>query len=179
MEELNTLYIYIDSQDLTLHDKYIESVQKHNTQIESEYYNSGFDLFNPREIAIDEEDYSHTYKLNTQFKCAMFDKNNKPCSFYLYARSSISNTYFRLANNVGIIDSNYRGNLLGVFDIIDPNKGYYSSDNFVRCISMDKYSRLLQICSGDLKPFKVRISDTLEDLGSTERGDNGLGSTGK
>jgi dUTP pyrophosphatase len=177
MEEMNTLYIYIDSQDLTLLDKYIESVQKHNTQIESDYYDSGFDLFNPREILIDEEDYSRTYKLDTQFKCAMFDKNNKPCSFYLYARSSISKTHFRLANNVGIIDSNYRGNLIGVFDIIDPNKEH--SSNFVRCISMEKYSRLLQICSGDLKPFKVRISDTLEQLGFTERGEGGIGSTGK
>ena len=178
MEELNTLYIYIDSQDLTLLDKYIESVQKHNTQIESEYYDSGFDLFNPCDILIDEADYSHTYKLDTQFKCAMFDKNNKPCSFYLYARSSISKTYFRLANNVGIIDSNYRGNLLGVFDIIDPNRECIP-DYFMRNISMEKYSRLLQICSGDLKPFKVKISDTLEELGTTERGDNGLGSTGK
>lgn len=177
MEELNTLYIYIDSQDLTLHDKYIESVQKHNTQIESEYYNSGFDLFNPCEILIYEEDYSHTYKLDTQFKCAMFDKNNKPCSFYLFARSSISKTLFRLANNVGIIDSNYRGNLLGVFDIIDPNKKNIPND-FVKSISMEKYSRLLQICSGDLKPFKVIIS-TLEQLGTTERGEGGFGSTGK
>ena len=178
MEELNTLYIYIDSQDLTLHDKYIESVQKHNTQIESEYYDSGFDLFNPREIVIDEEDYSHTYKLDTQFKCAMFDKNNKPCSFYLFARSSISKTLFRLANNVGIIDSNYRGNLLGVFDIIDPNKKYIPND-FVKSISMEKYSRLLQICSGDLKPFKVIILDTPECLGLTTRGSGGFGSTGK
>lgn len=169
MEEINTLYIYIDSHDSELKQKYFESVKKHNEQIESEYPDSGFDLFNPCEIVINDK---LKYLLNTQIKCAMFGNNNKSRSFYLYARSSISKTNFRLANNVGIIDSGYRGDIIGVFDIIHHNE-------VGLCISMEKYSRLLQICSGDLKPFKVIILDTPECLGLTTRGSGGFGSTGK
>ena len=55
MEEINTLYIYIDSHDSELKQKYFESVKKHNEQIESEYPDSGFDLFNPCEIVINDK----------------------------------------------------------------------------------------------------------------------------
>ena len=171
---MNTLYIYIDSQDNDLKDKYIESVGKHNSQIKTEFPDSGFDLFNPYEIIIKNEKSSYTspIKLNTKIKCGMFDTNNKPCSFYLYARSSISKTHLRLANSVGIIDSGYRGDIIGVFDIINPNYGGIGD-------TMEKFSRLLQICSGDLKPFKVIIMDSPECLGTTTRGEGGFGSTGK
>jgi dUTPase len=63
------------------------------------------------------------------------------CGFYLYPRSSISKTNLRLANSVGIIDSGYRGNILAIFDILQ-------NDNVSTTI--EKHSRLLQICSGDL-----------------------------
>jgi dUTPase len=76
---------------------------------------------------------------------------------------------------VGIIDSGYRGDIIGVFDIINPNYGGIGD----LYITMEKYTRLLQICSGDLKPFKVIILDTPECLGTTERGIGGFGSTGK
>lgn len=184
MEELNTLYIYINNSDtqddidaIKLKKRYDEYAKKHNKQIESEYYDSGFDLFNTHELIIKNEENSYTspIMLNTQIKCAMFDNNNKPRSFYLYARSSISKTHLRLANNVGIIDSGYRGDIIGVFDIINPNL-YGGGDKY---ISMEKYTRLLQICSGDLKPFKVIILDTPECLGTTQRGIGGFGSTGK
>ena len=38
----------------------------------------------------------------------------------MYPRSSIYKTPLRLANNTGIIDSGYRGNLMGAFDNISP-----------------------------------------------------------
>ena len=169
---MNTLYIYIDSQNNELKNHYIESIGKHNSQIKTEYPDSGFDLFNPDEILIKNNDFSNItqIKLDSKMKCAMFDTNNKPCGFYLYARSSISKTNVRLANSVGIIDSGYRGNIIGMFDIINPKD----------CnISMEKFTRLLQICSGDLKPFKVIIMDSPECLGTTTRGEGGFGSTGK
>ena len=183
MEELNTLYIYINNSDtqdieaIKLKNKYDEYAKKHNKQIESEYYDSGFDLFNTHELIIKNEESSYTspIKLNTQIKCAMFDNKNKPRSFYLYARSSISKTHLRLANSVGIIDSNYRGDIIGVFDIIKPN--YVGIGDLY--ITMEKYTRLLQICSGDLKAFKVIILDSQECLGTTTRGEGGFGSTGK
>ena len=39
--------------------------------------------------------------------------------YYMYPRSSLSKTKLRLANSVGIIDSGYRGNLIGMFDLIN------------------------------------------------------------
>ena len=75
------------------------------------------------------------------------------------------------ANSVGIIDSGYRGNLGAKFDEIEGWVGWESED----------YHRLLQICSGTLKPFRVVIVDTVEELnkyGDTERGEAGFGSTG-
>ncbi len=42
----------------------------------------------------------------------------KPCGYYLYPRSSLSNTPLRLANSVGIIDYTYRGELIAKVDNI-------------------------------------------------------------
>jgi dUTPase len=39
--------------------------------------------------------------------------------------------------------------------------------------------RYFQICMGDLKPFYVELVDTLGDLGITQRGGGGFGSTGR
>jgi dUTP pyrophosphatase len=97
----------------------------------------------------------------------MFNSDGMPLSYYLYPRSSVSKTNLRLANSVGIIDSGYRGNIIGMFDIIN------HENNFC-----EKYSRLLQICSPTLKPLHVEIVNNIDLLGLTERGDNGFGSTG-
>ena len=95
-------------------------------------------------------------KLDNKFK------NYKPTAFYLYPRSSISKTNFRLANNVGIIDSGYRGNIGAYFDCKCNTK-------------IVKNQRLLQICSNTLEPFYVVLVD---NLNITERGKNGFGSSG-
>ena len=39
--------------------------------------------------------------------------------------------------------------------------------------------RYFQICMGDLRPFYVELVDKLEDLGITQRGAGGFGSTGR
>jgi dUTP pyrophosphatase len=88
--------------------------------------------------------------------------------FYTYARSSISKTPLRLANNQGIIDAGYRGSLIGMLDCIKCK--YYT----------EPYSRLLQICAPGLVPIYVEIVDTIDELGpNTLRGEGGFGSTGK
>ena len=89
-----------------------------------------------------------------------------PQAFMIYARSSLSKTPFRLANNVGIIDSGYRGNIMAVFDDHAPG---------LSLNSLVPFARLIQICMPDLSPFDVEICD---DLDSTERGSGGFGSTG-
>ena len=51
-------------------------------------------------------------------KLKRMKRNNNYVGFYLYMRSSTaSKTPLRLANNVGIIDSGYRGNIKALFDI--------------------------------------------------------------
>ena len=97
----------------------------------------------------------------------MRDVHDKSYSYYLYPRSSISKTTLRLANSVGIIDSGYRGNIVGVFDVLY-NESTVTNQN----------DRLLQICSGDLQPFYVKIIDNIQSFETTDRGTNGFGSTG-
>ena len=94
--------------------------------------------------------------------------NNSP--FYIYPRSSISKTPLMLANHTGIIDSGYRGNLIGAFRclFLEPNQPYH----------IEKYTRLLQICHPSLCPIYVIIVSENE-LSNTERGTDGFGSTGK
>jgi dUTP pyrophosphatase len=100
----------------------------------------------------------------------MFTDSNKVYNtgFYMDPRSSISKTSYRLANSRGIIDSGYRGNLIGIFDkVSNPTP-------------IEKYDRLLQICAPGLVPIFVEIVNSLEELGEeTERGTGGIGSSGR
>jgi dUTP pyrophosphatase len=100
----------------------------------------------------------------------MVDRNNSTYNtgFYMYPRSSISKSYLRLANNVGIIDAGYRGHLIGMFDVI-----YHDT------VTVNKLERHLQICAPNLIPIIVDLVETIEELGeNTARGHGGFGSTG-
>jgi dUTP pyrophosphatase len=96
-------------------------------------------------------------------------KYKQNVGYYLYARSSTgSKTPLRLANHVGIMDSGYRGDVMGVFDN-RRNEAYEVSAG----------QRLLQICPPDISyPTYVIIVNNLDDLGSTSRGAKGFGSSG-
>ena len=98
-------------------------------------------------------------------------------SFYMFPRSSISKTPCRLANNVGIIDSGYRGQLMAVFDILPTGE---SDDEHDITEQMQPYSRFVQICCGNLYPFLVEVNIAEEDdvtriVSATKRGDGGFG----
>jgi dUTP pyrophosphatase len=160
--------------DNTISNYYINAVNKLNTK---EYENnkhkdSGFDILIPQEYKFNAHE---TCLIDLGIRCAVYkitninigDQHstiNTPQPFYMYSRSSIYKTPFRLANNVGIIDSGYRGNLMGAFDNITDNE---------QCIQ--NKSRLLQICMPDLSPFKVVI---VKNIDNTIRGNGGFGSTG-
>ena len=168
-----TLYLYVDGVYKTLREKYMDAANKHNDKVDnSPYPDSGFDLYQPKKIRLVPINpvLLEIYSCDMKVKAAMYE-GAQPVGYYMYPRSSISNTPLRLANSVGIIDSGYRGNLGAKFDHKEGWVGWESED----------YHRLLQICSGSLKPFRVVIVDTVEELnkyGDTERGEGGFGSTG-
>jgi dUTPase len=167
---------------------YKEKVKAHNSKVrDSKYADSGFDLMIPFDYSQHENGYTENRISNVTFrsplgvKCSMSRIDSTipflvPCGYYLYPRSSIVKTPFRMSNSVGIIDSGYRGEIMAVVDNID------SANNDMKaciCKYMTPMTRMFQICSPTLEPFFVEIVDTEEALGSsTERGNGGFGSTG-
>ena len=110
---------------------------------------------------------------NFGIKCEMKDSNGDNIPYFLYPRSSISKTPLLLANSVGIIDKDYRGNIMAKVVCIIPN--YQDDLNDEKEYSVSAGTRLFQICSRDLSPIQVKI---INDLTETERGEGGFGSTG-
>ena len=172
------LFISIEPEHNGLEEIYKNAISNHNENIKKSHPDSGFDLFMPNEIV---DNSQKIEKVNFGIKTAMFSNifvephtneyyGSKPEPFYLYPRSSISKTRVRLANNVGIIDSGYRGNICAYFDI----NTHANADPLI----LSKHQRVLQICSNTLEPFKVILIKDIESLGETERGTGGFGSTG-
>jgi dUTP pyrophosphatase len=163
------LYLYVDSKNMDLFHKYITQTEKHNDDVlNGSHPNSGFDLFFPESATFDN---INTKMVDFRVKCEMkyyntLENVSKPSGFYLYPRSSLSKTPLMLSNHVGIIDSGYRGFLIGAFRNLSSIPYFVEKDN-----------RLVQICSPDLKPFLVTIVDN-EFFSITERGTGGFGSTG-
>jgi dUTPase len=166
---------------------YEEKVEEHNKKLyDSQYPDSGFDLFTPFDYTDNEYGYTDNRLSNITFraplgvKCSMSHfntayKKSYPSGYYLYPRSSIVKTPFRLSNSVGIIDSGYRGELMAVVDNINAANADIKT-NIVRY--MPPMTRMFQICSPTLEPFMVQIVNREDKLGLTERGSGGFGSTG-
>ena len=177
---------------LALKNLYLEAIAKHNEKIMGDCFpDAGFDLFIPRNTKVRVNSTGQLVDLG--IKTAMFSaKTRIPVSYYIYPRSSMSKTPLRLANSVGIIDSGYRGNLMMACDCIatdtqneDTAYGCYAAmDVDVPKAAKHQYYicrrgvRLVQICSPTLSPLKVEMVDSVEELGISERGSGGFGSTG-
>ena len=126
---------------------------------------SGLDLFFPSDITLKYGDCG--VKVDLEIQCeGLDDSTERNVSYYLYPRSSISKSPIRMANSVGIIDAGYRGNIIVALDHIDPN---------VKEFTIQKGTRLFQICGPCLEPITVEVVGSLSD---TERGNGGFGSTG-
>jgi len=168
-----------DKDEFSLKKTYDEAANQHNLAIinEPSSYNSGFDIYLPDDIKTSKK---WANKVDYKIKCSatlnITDKRadksfrSQNSAFYMYGRSSISKSDFRLANNQGIVDMGYRGNLIGMFDLATEHVGIATRGD-----------RLLQICPPNLNiPMFIEVVNTFEDLGSpTTRGENGLGSSGK
>jgi dUTP pyrophosphatase len=160
------LYIYIDPIHIELREVYEKHVAAHNHHIDMDpYANSGFDIITPK---------LHSFQPHSTFSSEFVDfeiktemrYDDKPSAFCLYPRSSISKTPLMLANQVGIIDSGYRGIIKGAFRNLDANSEYV----------VEKHTRLLQICHPSLCRIRVILRDSLTE---TLRGEGAFGSTGK
>lgn len=83
---------------------------------------------------------------------------------YVFPRSSICRTGSRMSNCVGVIDSDYRGEVRLVFDYRGPAGGYEIGDRV-----------------GQMVIMKVPAVEYVEaeELTETERGNGGYGSTGR
>lgn len=168
------LYITDDaswwSSQTSLTERYADAIAARENQ---DLPDAGFDLFVPAGTDPVVEGRA-TRKVDHQVKASMTwvqrDGNEMSVAFYLYPRSSTgTKTPLRLANSVGIIDAGYRGSLIAVFD-------NWSDEAY----EIDEGQRLVQVCPPDLSnyPLHVTLVDTEEELGATERGDGGFGSTG-
>lgn len=171
--DLKNMYKESSKLNNELVDKYLECCKKNEDGDDCDNdtitycYNSGFDLFCPTNI---ECTHINKYMLDHNISCSMTYKGNF-VGYYLYVRSSTPiKTPLRLANNVGIIDSGYRGNIKGCFDIIDTKSNF----NF------EKGHRYMQLCPPDIgKPMKVYIVDAFNNLGKkNNRNCDGFGSSG-
>jgi dUTP pyrophosphatase len=178
-----------DNSQEALSKLYVDKIQSHNKSVLNHYEgggyaDSGFDLFIPPPPDSKENENwivpaNSTIKIPLGIKLVRTDKKyympigchnpkhlqDRTLPYTVYPRSSISKTHVRLANNVGIIDAGYRGELIAVFDNIKEVT-----------YEIKPHTRLVQACNPDLSPFGVKIVDN--DFTKTSRGSGGFGSTG-
>jgi dUTP pyrophosphatase len=183
---LMVLKMYVSGNDNQLLERYQADVSKHNNKILTENFcDSGFDIFVPDDTLTIPGKLN---KINFGVKCSaqIFYENGGVCQntgFYMYPRSSLSGTVLRLANSVGIIDSGYRGALIGAFDCLSCCDPCYLNNTSLGVSTltqycMKKYDRLTQICAPGLVPIYVILVDSEAELGvETTRGEGGFGST--
>jgi dUTP pyrophosphatase len=84
----------------------------------------------------------------------------------LFPRSSISKTDLTLRNSVGVIDSNYRGEIVLKF-------------NNILMSSCEPYNVKERIGQLIIMPYPTIEFEEVEELSTTERGVQGFGSSGK
>lgn len=85
----------------------------------------------------------------------------------LVPRSSLSKNNIVMTNSVGIIDADYRGQLMASLMYIGTNEAGYT------ILAGERIVQLLVL------PIILPIFNIVEELTETERGVNGFGSTGK
>jgi dUTP pyrophosphatase len=143
---------------------------------------SGFDLFFPEDVSFSP---GETKLVDLKVRSEMFNcKSNKSSSYYLYARSSISKTPLVVANNQGIIDAGYRGNLKVALKYVPTDKFLLACSKatpatYTKFVAQNMYKvkrgdKLVQLCAPTLETPTVEFVDSLSD---SSRGAGGFGST--
>ena len=165
------LKLYVNEDNEELINMYKEQIINHNNSMKYDPFpNSGFDLFIPKNITFDKKYETKFVDLQIKTEMIYFEDNTyTPCAFAVHPRSSISKTPLMLANHTGIIDSGYRGSLIGALRWLNPN----NECEYV----LEKNTRLLQLCHPTLCRVFVGLVFE-EELSNTSRGSGGFGSTG-
>jgi dUTPase len=162
--------LYLSVSDPLLHYKYQPAIVQHNLDVlNNDYPNSGVDLFFPENTKITNVAPTSMVSMGVRSEMRMYNSflnEWKTTGYYMYPRSSISKTPLMLANNTGIIDSGYRGELIGAFRNL-------SGEPY----DVEQHTRLLQICAPDLRPIVVKLVKE-SFFEETSRQSGGFGSTG-
>ena len=86
----------------------------------------------------------------------------------LFPRSSLSKNYVYMTNSVGVIDSDYRGEILASLILNHPTEETFK---------IEKYERIVQLVIVPVP--NISLVYTTQDWDDTERGTGGFGITGK
>lgn len=93
--------------------------------------------------------------------------------FELYPRSSISKTPFSLANSIGVIDADYRGNLLIALRYHGSGK---VQSNIIKEMGSFPW-KVAQLIPKKIEDLDWESPKEVKELDKTERGSGGFGST--
>lgn len=126
--------------------------------------NAGVDLF-----CIEDKNcpIGHVTLLDLGVKARMLDDSGVPCHYWLAPRSSIWKHGVTQANSMGIIDSSYRGPLMGA---VLPFQ--------FQAASIKDGARLFQVLAPDMGYISKVVFRHQSELDVTARGSGGFGSTG-
>jgi len=170
LKKMTDLYLCVP--DDAYYYMYCDEAYKYNERAPGER-DSGFDVYCSDETYMNRGDTAFL-KFGITSSCAVKVRDVglfEPRAFWLMPRSSISKTPFICANSKGLIDSGYRGPLMGAVKML-------FGDNLE---TIKAGTRLFQIVSGSAKPWRrVVVVRTVEELPKprSERGSGGFGSTG-
>ena len=164
------LKVVFDNENLKT--EYENRIVNHNNMfMTNPLHDSGFDVLVPTETGFQVPFVTQfiDMKIKTEmFYCEVDTDRISTCAFNVHPRSSISKTPLMLANHTGIIDSGYRGSLIGAFRMLPvANNSQYV---------VEKNARLLQICHPSLCPIYV-VYTSADDLSGSVRGEGGFGSS--
>jgi len=138
---------------------------------------AGFDLIVPRDTRVY---FKSTTKIDLEV-IIVLTGTDKDLHYVITPRSSISGTALRLSNSIGVIDKKYRGSLLVALDYhdlcverpLDLEVELWSGRQYSIVPAGTRLVQLLAVQIADISGYEI-----VDSHDTTERSDNGFGSTG-
>ena len=192
-------FILFSSVELLIMDATIEFMILPNEEVAGLYpknivqtsyiSNAGVDIFNPRDIVIPptggpDQPKRVLIPLGIKAVCNKIQTITSlplqmPWAYHLMARSSISKTGLVVANSVGLIDANYRGELMGaVYNYTSEPIKIKKGQSIFQIVAMCGTPPNVTIVTSNSKRAKEYFGDGTKEGMPTERGAKGFGSTG-